>query len=71
MDETFWLQRPPGPRKSFDKGVLDRAGSAPEGAELIDMNHFAIVSRLSSGLLAQQKGHFADLCDWIFLQLMS
>lgn len=42
LDEKFWLERPSGPRKSFDKAVLDRAGDAPEGAQLESMNHFAM-----------------------------
>lgn len=42
LDEKFWLERPSGPRKSFDKAVLDRAGDAPEGAQLESMNHFAL-----------------------------
>ena len=44
MDETFWIERPAGPRRSFDKAVLDRAGDAPKGAHLENMNHFAMVS---------------------------
>ena len=43
LEETFWLERPEGPRRGFDQSALDRAGDAPEGAHLVDMNHFAMV----------------------------